>query len=97
MPFAQASEFDKQPANADKKFQSANDFYKKVNQSEYSELPNASFNTRQKVLFKDANVVISHIPEKFSASSIGRVQLRATSLSFCRVHKQQTLFSLGSF
>jgi hypothetical protein len=71
IPFAQARLLDKYPGNADKKFQSANDFYKKVNQSEYSELPNASFNTKEKVLFKDANMALSRIPEKFGAASIG--------------------------
>jgi hypothetical protein len=72
-PFAQANELEKYPGNADKNFPVGDVYYQKLNRNEYTEHPNAVFNFREKVLFKDINKVLSRVPKQFGASKVGGI------------------------
>lgn len=69
MPLAHADEFEKYPGNADKNFPSADMFYQKVNQNEYTEYPDSVYKIREKILYKDLNNVFSLVPKQFGTTT----------------------------
>jgi len=57
--YAQDGKDEKYPANAEKKFMSADKFYDSIDRNEYTELPNSIMNVRKLILFKDINKVFA--------------------------------------
>jgi hypothetical protein len=56
VPLAHASENEKYPNNENMLFPTADEFYKKIDRHVYFEYPDAVFNLRKKVFYKDLKI-----------------------------------------